>query len=308
MTGQEVAQILSEHIDERFIHPDQPMAEYTSFRTGGNALCVVEVHDIEELRRVLTCVRKKFLPYSILGNGTNTLVEDEGYSGVAIILDGEFKKIDVTGYEVTCGGGASLAAAGRMAADMWLTGMEWACGIPGTIGGAVKMNAGAFGSDISKIVKRVKALSTSGEEIVLRPAELQFKYRHSIFCEKKYVVLEAVFELQKGDKNEINAKIDQYAKERRDKQPLDLPSVGCIFKNPKDGSAAQMIDEAGLGGSYVGGAMVSKKHCNFIVNTGKATATDITRLIENVRREVFNFNGVRLEPELCVLGRPGRYK
>ena len=109
MTGQEVARLLSEHIDERFIHPDQPMAEYTSFRTGGNALCVVEVHDLEELRRVLTCVRKKFLPYSILGNGTNTLVEDEGYSGVAIVLDGEFKKIDVTGYEVTCGGGASCS-------------------------------------------------------------------------------------------------------------------------------------------------------------------------------------------------------
>jgi len=307
MTGQEVARIISEHIDERFIHPDQPMAEYTSFRTGGSALCVVEVHDLEELRRVLTCVRKKFLPYTILGNGTNTLVEDEGYSGVAVILDGEFKKVDVTGYEVTCGGGASLASAGRMAADMWLTGMEWACGIPGTIGGAVKMNAGAFGSDISNIVKRVRALTTAGEEIVLRPAEMHFKYRHSLFCEKKYVVLEAVFELQKGDKNEINAKIEQYAKERRDKQPLDLPSAGCIFKNPREGSAAQMIDEAGLGGSYVGGAMVSKKHCNFIVNTGKASATDITRLIENVRREVYNFNGVRLEPELCVLGRPGRY-
>ena len=160
------------------------MAEYTSFRTGGNALCVVEVHDLEELRRVLTCVRKKFLPYTILGNGTNTLVEDEGYSGVAVILDGEFKKIDVTGYEVTCGGGASLAAAGRMAADMWLTGMEWACGIPGTIGGAVKMNAGAFGSDISNIVKRVRALTTAGEEIVLRPAEMHFKYRSSLFCEK----------------------------------------------------------------------------------------------------------------------------
>ena len=194
-----------------------------------------------------------------------------------------------------------------MAADMWLTGMEWACGIPGTIGGAIKMNAGAFGSDMSKIVKRVRALTTAGEEIVLRPAELHFKYRYSLFCEKKFVVLEAVFELQKGDKNEINAKIEQYAKERRDKQPLDLPSAGCIFKNPREGSAAQMIDEAGLGGSYVGGAMVSKKHCNFIVNTGKATATDITRLIENVRREVYNYNGVRLEPELCVLGRPGRY-
>ena len=307
MTGKEIAEILAEHLDERYIHPDSPMSDCTSFRTGGNALCIVEVHNVEELRKVLTCVRKKFLPYSILGNGTNILVEDEGYSGVCIMLQGEFTKVDVTGYEVTAGGGASLAAAGRMAADMWLTGMEWACGIPGTIGGAVKMNAGAFGSDISNIVKRVRALTTAGEEIVLRPAEMHFKYRSSLFCEKKYVVLEAVFELQKGDKNEINAKIEQYAKERRDKQPLDLPSAGCIFKNPREGSAAQMIDEAGLGGSYVGGAMVSKKHCNFIVNTGKASATDITRLIENVRREVYNFNGVRLEPELCVLGRPGRY-
>ena len=307
MTGQEVARIISEHIDERFIHPDQPMAEYTSFRTGGNALCVVEVHDLEELRRVLTCVRKKFLPYTILGNGTNTLVEDEGYSGVAVILDGEFKKIDVTGYEVTCGGGASLAAAGRMAADMWLTGMEWACGIPGTIGGAIKMNAGAFGSEMSNIVKRVKALTTAGEEVFLRPHELHFGYRTSLFCEKKFIVLEAVFELRKGDKNEINANIEKYAKERRDKQPLDLPSAGCIFKNPKDNFAAKLIEEAGLGGAHEGGAMVSKKHHGFIVNTGNATAADIVNLMNRVRNEVYKNSGVRLEPELIVLGRPGRY-
>ena len=307
MTGKEIAAILSEHLDERYVHPDSPMSDCTSFRTGGNALCIVEVHNVEELRKVLTCVRKKFLPYSILGNGTNILVEDDGYTGVCIMLQGDFKKVDVTGYEVTAGGGASLAAAGRMAADMWLTGMEWACGIPGTIGGAIKMNAGAFGSDMSTIVKRVKALTTAGEEVFLRPHELHFGYRTSLFCEKKFIVLEAVFELKKGDKNEINANIENYAKERRDKQPLDLPSAGCIFKNPREGSAAQMIDEAGLGGAHEGGAMVSKKHHGFIVNTGNATAADIVTLMNRVRNEVYKNSGVRLEPELIVLGKPGRY-
>ena len=307
MTGQEIAKILGEHLDDRYIHPDQPMADCTSFRTGGNALCIVEVHNVEELRRVLTCVRKKFLPYSILGNGTNILVEDDGYSGVLVMLQGEFTKIDVTGYEVTCGGGASLAAVAREAGNMWLTGMEWACGIPGTVGGAIKMNAGAFGGEMSAIVKRVKALTTSGEEVFLRPYELHFGYRTSLFCEKKFVCLEAVFELQKGDKNEINAKIEDYAKERREKQPLDRPSAGCIFKNPKNGFAAKLIEEAGLAGAHEGGAMVSRKHCGFIVNAGNATSADIVNLMNRVRNEVYKNSGARLEPELIVLGKPGRY-
>ncbi|MCR4791607.1 MAG: UDP-N-acetylmuramate dehydrogenase [Lachnospiraceae bacterium] len=307
MTGQDVGQMLSEYLDERYIHPDQSMAEYTSFRTGGKALCLVEVHTVEELRRVLTCVRKKFLPYVILGNGTNTLVEDEGYNGVVVKLGGDFTKIDVTGYEVTCGGGASFAAAARQAAEMWLTGMEFACGIPGTVGGAVRQNAGAFGGQVSDIVKRVRALTTAGEEIVLRPHELQFGYRNSIFCQRKYVVLDAVFELKKGDKNEINAKIDQFAKERREKQPLDLPNAGCIFKNPKEGFAAKFIEDTGLAGEHIGGAMVSRKHCGFIVNAGTATATDIIDLMNKVRSEVFNTFSVRLEPEITVLGQKKRY-
>ncbi len=307
MTGQEIADILSEHMDESRIHPDQPMSAYTSFRTGGNALCLVEVHNIEELRRVLTCVRKKFLPYVIIGNGTNTIVEDEGYNGVIVKLGGDFTKIDVTGYEVSCGGGASLAAAARQAADMWLTGMEFACGIPGTVGGAIRQNAGAFGGQMSDIVKRVRALTTAGEEIVLRPHELQFGYRHSIFCLRKYVVLDAVFELKKGDKNEINGRIEQYAKERREKQPLDLPNAGCIFKNPKEGFSAKFIDDAGLGGEHIGGAMVSRKHCGFIVNAGNATATDIIELMNRVRDEVYNQFSVRLEPEITVLGQRKRY-
>jgi len=307
MTGQEISGLLSECIDDRYIHPDQSMAEYSSFRAGGKALCVVEVHNIEELRRVLTCIRKTFMPYTILGNGTNILVEDEGYNGVVVRLKGDFEAIDVTGNEVTCGGGASLARAGRMAADMWLTGMEFACGIPGTIGGAIRMNAGAFGSQMSNIVKRVIALTTGGEERILYPQDLDFRYRHSIFCEKKYIVIQAVLELKKGDKNLINGSIEEYARTRREKQPLDLPNAGSIFKNPKGGHAGQLIEQAGLGGAYIGGAMVSEKHCGFIVNTGNATATDIIRLIESVRREVYRFKGIRLEPELIILGKTGRY-
>jgi len=308
MTGQEIFDNLSEYIDEKCIHPDQPMSEYTSFRAGGKALCVVEVHSIEEMRRVLTFVRKKFLPYFVLGNGTNVLVKDEGYPGIAVMLKGDFTKIDVTGYDVTCGGGALLAQAGRMAADMWLTGMEWACGIPGTVGGAIRMNAGCFGSDMSSIVKRVRAITTSGEEITLLPHEMKFGYRHSLFCEKKYTVIEAVIELKKGDKNQIKELIEKYARVRREKQPLDMPNAGSIFKNPRDGRhAAQLIDQTGLGGAYVGGAMVSEKHCGFIVNRGNASATDILRLMENVQREVFRETGARLEPELVVYGNSRRY-
>jgi len=307
MTGAEITALLKDVLDETHIHPDEPMAEHTSFRTGGNALCLVEVQTIEELRRVLTCIRKKFLPYVIIGNGTNTIVEDEGYNGVVVKLEGEFTKIDVTGYEVTCGGGASLALAAREAANMWLTGMEFCAGIPGTVGGAIRMNAGAFGSDMAAIVKRVKALTTAGEEIFLRPHELQFGYRHSIFCMKKYVVLEAVFELKKGDKNEINAKIDEFARDRKEKQPLELPNAGCIFKNPKEGFAAKFIEDSDLAGEHIGGAMVSRKHCGFIVNAGGATASDVIDLMNKVRTDVYNHFQVRLEPEITILGQRLRY-
>ena len=304
MTGQEIAFLLSEYLEPEYIHPDQPMSEYTSFRAGGDALCVAEVRTIGELRRVLTFVRKKSLSYVILGFGTNTIVEDEGYDGVVIKLIGDFSSIDIRGNEVICGAGASLPKAARMSAEMWLAGLEFASGIPGTVGGAIRQNAGAFGSQMSDVVKRVKVLNSAGEELVLHPHEMDFDYRHSIFCYKKYIILEAVMELKKGDKNVINEKIEKYTQERKNKQPLNYPNAGCIFKNPKEGFAAKFIQDAGLAGEWLGGAMVSDKHCGFIVNADDATATDIIDLMDKVRRTVYRDYSVRLEPEITIIG-PG---
>lgn len=304
MTGPEIAYILSNYLDWEFIHPDQPMSEYTSFRAGGKALCLVEVRNINELRRVLTCIRKNSLRYVILGFGTNTIVEDEGYDGVIVKLVGDFNKIDFRGNDVICGAGAPLPKASRMSAELWLTGLEFACGIPGTVGGAIRQNAGAHGSQMSDIVKRVKVLNSAGEEIILHPYEMDFGYRHSIFCNKKYVILEAVLELKKGDKNVISERIDKYTQERKSKQPLDYPNAGCIFKNPPEGFAAKYIQDAGLAGEYIGGATVSTKHCGFIINEANATATDILDLMDKVRGTVYRDYSVWLEPEITIIG-PG---
>ncbi len=309
MTGLEMlSYLLEQNIEEQYIHPDQPMSDYTSFRAGGCALCLVEVHNLDEFRRVLKVVRREYLPYMIWGNGTNVLVQDQGYSGVAIMLKGDFEKIEFSGNQAICGGGASIAKTARMAAEQSLTGMEFACGIPGTVGGAVKMNAGCFGSDVSKIVKKVKVLTTAGEELTLRPYELNFKYRYSLFYEKKYTVLEAVFELQEGDKDVINETIKEYTQTRHEKQPLEYPNAGSIFKNPKGDSAGRLIEAAGLSGFGVGGAQVSTKHCGFIINKGNATASDITTLMAHVKRTVYKDSGILLEPELIVLGHPKRFR
>ncbi len=309
MTGLEIfSYLVEQNIEEQYIHPDQPMTDYTSFHAGGNALCMVEVHNLDELRRVLKVVRREYLPYIILGNGTNILVEDKGYSGVAIMLKGDFEKIEFVGNEAICGGGASIAKTARMAAEYSLSGMEFACGIPGTVGGAIKMNAGCFGSEVSKIVKKVKALTTAGEELNLRPYELNFKYRSSLFFEKKYIVLEAVFELKPGDTDQINEQIREFSQTRHEKQPLEFPNAGSIFKNPKGDSAGRLIEAAGLSGFGVGGAQVSTKHCGFIINKGNATASDITTLIGHVKRTVYKNSGIMLEPELIVLGHPKRFR
>ncbi len=309
MTGLEIfTYLIEQNIEEQYIHPDQPMSDYTSFHAGGCALCMVEVHNLDELRRVLKVIRREYLPYIILGNGTNILVEDKGYSGVAIMLKGDFEKIEFSGQEAICGGGASIAKTARMAAEQSLSGMEFACGIPGTVGGAIKMNAGCFGSEVSKIVKKVKALTTAGEEITLRPYELNFKYRSSLFFEKKYTVLEAVFGLEPGDSEQINAQIQEFSRTRHEKQPLEFPNAGSIFKNPKGDSAGRLIEAAGLSGFGVGGAEVSSKHCGFIINKGNATASDITTLIGHVKRTVYKNSGIMLETELIVLGHPKRFR
>lgn len=309
MTGLEMlGYLVEQNIDEKFIHPDQPMSDYTSFHAGGNAMCLVEVHNLDELRRVLKVVRREYLPYMILGNGTNILVEDQGYSGVAIVLKGDFESIKFSGTEAICGGGASIAKTARMAAEESLSGMEFACGIPGTVGGAIKMNAGCFGSDVSRIVKKVKVLTTAGEEMTLRPYQLNFKYRYSLFYEKKYIVLEAVFELHEGDREQIIETINEYSRLRHEKQPLEYPNAGSIFRNPKGDSAGRLIEAAGLSGFGVGGAEVSTKHCGFIINKGNASATDITTLMGHIKRTVYKDSGILLEPELIILGHPKRFR
>ena len=285
---------------------NEPMSGHISFRVGGPADYLVQAADEKAVADVLSFCRKEQIPCYVLGNGTNVLVKDEGYRGVILQIGQNMSDISVRreedGSAVICAqAGALLSAIAHRALEEGLAGMEFAAGIPGSLGGAVVMNAGAYGGEMKDILTSVRLLMPDGEIVTKTPEELRLGYRYSLVPKLSATVLSAEIRLAAGDREEIRAKMDDLAKQRRDKQPLEYPSAGSTFKRPVGHFAGKLIQDAGLRGYTVGGAQVSEKHCGFVINRGGATASDVLRLMEDVQRLVEKTSGVLLEPEVRIL-------
>lgn len=280
----------------------EPMKKHTTFRIGGPADYYLCPHSVRELQAVLHICRGEKLPFFILGNGSNLLVSDKGYRGAVIQLWKNMSEIERTGTRIRAQAGALLSKIAAAALEDGLTGMEFAAGIPGTLGGAVVMNAGAYGGEMKDVIKEVQVMDQEGNLLNLPAEKLELGYRTSIIKKKDYIVLSAVLELEPGDREEIRAKMDDLKERRVSKQPLELPSAGSTFKRPEGYFAGKLIMDAGLRGFSVGGAQISEKHCGFVVNKGNATAEDVTDLIREVQEKVKERFGVELEPEVKFLG------
>ena len=280
----------------------EPMGKHTTFRIGGPADLFVAPENTDEIKKLIAICKEEEVPYFILGNGSNLLVSDKGYRGVIIQLYRSFGQITLKENEIHAQAGALLSGIAAMAREASLTGFEFAGGIPGTLGGAVVMNAGAYGGEMKDVLKEVTVLTPEGQVVTLQARELQMGYRTSIIKESGYIVLEAVISLKKGDQDEIKSRMQELAGMRSSKQPLSYPSAGSTFKRPEGYFAGKLIMDSGLRGYQVGGAQVSEKHCGFVINTGNATAKDVTTLMADVQRIVMEKFGVKLEPEVKFLG------
>ena len=281
---------------------EEPMAKHTSFRIGGPADVLAQPADEAELAALLKRAGEHAVPVTLVGNGSNLLVRDKGIRGLVIKLSNIFSSITVDGNVLTFGSGISLAMASKKAASLSLSGMEFAVGIPGTIGGAVYMNAGAYDGEMAKVVTCVRVMDMQGKISELQASELDFAYRHTALQNSGLIVVSVTVALQRGEAESIAAKMADFSQRRISKQPLELPSAGSMFKRPPGYFAGTLIDQTGLKGYTVGGAQVSTKHAGFVVNVGGATAQDVLQLISDVQSKVFAAHGVRLEPEVLVLG------
>ena len=298
----QAAEKLKQAVQKGIFLTEEPMSRHTTFRTGGPAAFYVEPSEAEELQKVLDICKKEQLPHSIIGNGSNLLVGDLGYRGVVISFGKPFGQITVEEDTIRVGAGALLSSVARQALAASLTGFEFAAGIPGTIGGAVVMNAGAYGGEMCQVLKEVTVLTAKGEIKTLPVSEVKLGYRTSCIKEKDYIVLEAVLKLQPGSAEEIRSVMEDLAAKRREKQPLEYPSAGSTFKRPAGHFAGKLIQDAGLRGFTVGGAQVSEKHCGFVINRDHATSSDILSLCEQVQAKVKEQFGVDLELEVKLFG------
>ena len=280
----------------------QPMKEYTTFRVGGEAKCMIMIQQEEELAGLISYLNQIEQEYFILGNGSNLLVSDRGYDGVVLKFDGPMEQIAVEGTCITAKAGALLSKVAAVAKEKSLTGLEFAAGIPGSIGGGVVMNAGAYGGEMQQIVETVRVMDRDGQIITLDNDTMEFGYRTSIIKNRPFIVLEVMLQLAEGDREQIGAKMEELNKLRRSKQPLEYPSAGSTFKRPEGYYAGKLIMDAGLRGYRIGGAQVADKHCGFIINTGKATAADVKEVIEEVQERVKERFHVSLESEVVFLG------
>ena len=281
---------------------DEPMSQHTTFRSGGPADVFVMPENYEQIREVLRLCKEEKLPFFVLGNGSNLLVSDSGYRGVIIQMDRNMEEIRLDGEEIHACAGALLSSVAVAARNASLTGFEFAGGIPGTIGGAAVMNAGAYGGELKDVLKEVTVMTREGEILTIPAEKMEMGYRTSIIKTAGYLVLEAVISLKKGDEEAIRATMKDLSERRTEKQPLDYPSAGSTFKRPEGYFAGKLIMDSGLRGYRVGGAQVSEKHCGFVINAGGATAEDVRSLMDHVIRVVREKYGVTLEPEVKFLG------
>ncbi|MBE5870201.1 MAG: UDP-N-acetylmuramate dehydrogenase [Lachnospiraceae bacterium] len=295
-------QYISELVGSENILQNEPMKDHTTFRIGGEAECLLKVPGQDEMIELMKCFHKLETPYYVIGNGSNILVGDKGISGIVLSTSEHMNRISIDGERITVEAGEMLSRVAAVARDQGLSGLEFAAGIPGTIGGAIVMNAGAYDGEMKQIVECVRVVSAEGEVLELDNETMEFGYRTSIIKNRPFIVLEAVLKLRRAGKEEIKAKMDDFTAKRREKQPLEYPSAGSTFKRPEGNFAGRLIMDAGLRGFRVGGAQVSEKHCGFVINVGGATAADVVEVMEEVKEQVKDRFNVELEPEIILLG------
>ncbi len=295
---------LKTKVNENNIFLNEPMSLHTSFRTGGNADVFIKIQNENELEYILKYAKENQIPITIIGNGTNLLVRDNGIRGIVIKFQMQDVKIEENGDTITIitGAGMSLSKLSRIAKEHSAQGLEFAVGIPGTVGGAIKMNAGAYGSEIKEVVKETTYIDFDGNIKTINNNEHNFSYRNSIFSKIDGIIIKTVIELPKGNLEEIENKMKKNISSRNEKQPLDKPNAGSTFKRGEGFITAKLIDECGLKGYKIGGAEVSTKHAGFVVNAGEATSKDILDLIEYIKKEVNKKFNVSIEPEIQIVG------
>lgn len=297
-----IYEFISTYVPEEDILTEEPMSRHTTFRVGGEAQCFVRISDKEQLKKLIPYLRQIEVPYFILGNGSNLLVSDKGYEGVILQIGNKMNTITVEGTHIRAQAGALLSQIAKCAYDKGLTGFEFASGIPGSIGGGVVMNAGAYGGEMKHVVESVLVMDIQGEILELSGESMEFGYRTSIIKNRPFIVLEVCLKLEQGNKERIASDMEELAQKRREKQPLEYASAGSTFKRPEGYFAGKLIMDAGLRGYSIGGAQVSDKHCGFVVNTGRASATDVAEVISEVQERVKDKFGVSLETEVIFLG------
>lgn len=280
----------------------EDMGKHTSFKVGGPARYFITPGSAQELEAVLLICKEVELPVCVMGNGSNLLVKSDGFDGAVIQIGGRYTDYSVEGDTITVEAGMPLARLAKIAADHGLTGLEFASGIPGTVGGAVTMNAGAYGGEIADVIESVIVVDEDGDGFSLPVKKLELGYRTSAVMTNHYIVLEATFKLKYDAKDSIFERMEEFTRRRREKQPLEYPSAGSTFKRPEGYFAGKLIEDAGLRGYQVGGAQVSEKHCGFVINRDHATVDDILALMDDVIRKVKETSGVTLEPEVRIIG------
>ena len=298
----EIRKMFCDLLGEDRVFTEEAMSQHTTFKIGGPADYFLMPNKGEDVGRVIKICKEKEIPYFILGNGSNLLVGDGGYRGAVIQIYRNMSSVTVEGNEITAQAGALLSAVAAAAKNASLTGFEFAGGIPGTIGGAVVMNAGAYGGEMKDVLTEVTVMNAEGDIFTLPTEELELGYRTSIIKTAGYIVLEAKIRLKEGDPEVIRETMKDLTIRRTTKQPLEYPSAGSTFKRPEGYFAGKLIMDSGLAGYQVGGAQVSEKHCGFVINAGDATARDVRTLMDNVRDIVYKKYGVTLEPEVKFLG------
>ncbi|MCM1106011.1 MAG: UDP-N-acetylmuramate dehydrogenase [Blautia sp.] len=294
-------ELVMRELPELCLLKEEPMERHTTFRIGGPAEYYARPKG-QELAPLLQLARSAGVPVTVIGNGSNLLVADSGIRGLVVEIGGQMSRVRVEGTKLVASAGALLSAVASAAASAGLGGLEFAAGIPGNLGGAIVMNAGAYGGEMKEVVESVTVLTPDGQLQCLRAEELDFGYRHSCIPDRNNIVVEAVLRLEEKPEAEIRAKMAELREKRLHKQPLEFPSAGSTFKRPEGNYAGKLIMDAGLRGYTVGGAQVSEKHCGFVVNTGGAAAADVLRLMRDVQEKVRAAFGVQLEPEVKLLG------
>ena len=302
MISQTVYEALAKYVPTENILVQEPMSRHTTFRVGGNADCMVKISNKAQLTDVVRYINRVEYPYLILGNGSNLLVSDKGFEGIVLQIADEMSKVTVMGDTIIAQAGALMSQVAKTALEASLTGLEFASGITGTIGGGAVMNAGAYDGELSQVVETVTVLTKDGEELVFDNETMEFGYRNSGIKKHTFIIIEVKCKLKQGDKIQIRQKMDELSAKRREKQPLEYASAGSTFKRPEGHFAGKLIMDAGLSGYCVGDAQVSEKHCGFVINRGNATAKDVYTLIQDVKERVYDTSGVSLEPEIIFIG------